>query len=62
MTMRRRNGVQTPNQSPPQLRAGAPKYHARGIGYFLRTKPDEGQPLQPVDRNFDQHGVAVPAP
>jgi len=38
------------------------KYYARGIGFFLETKPDEGTVLQLVNCNFDTRCVALPAP
>lgn len=38
------------------------KYHARGIGVFLETVPDEGKTLQLVGCNFDARCVALPAP
>lgn len=38
------------------------KYYARGIGFFLETKPDEGTVLQLVGCNFDTRCVALPAP
>ena len=38
------------------------KYYARGIGFFLETKPSEGEAIQLVDCNFDARCVALPAP
>ena len=38
------------------------KYHARGIGLFLETKPDEGEVLQLVGCNFDDRCAGLPTP
>jgi hypothetical protein len=38
------------------------KYHARGIGVFLETKPVEGKTLQLVDCNFDARCASLPRP
>ena len=38
------------------------KYYARGIGFFLETKPDNGEVLQLVSCNFDQRCIALPTP
>jgi hypothetical protein len=38
------------------------KYHARGIGFSVETKPDEGTVLQRVSCSFDTRCVALPAP
>ena len=38
------------------------KYYARGIGFFLETKPDSGEVLQLVNCNFDQRCIALPTP
>lgn len=38
------------------------KYYARGIGFFLETKPVEGESLQLVECNFDARCAALPQP
>lgn len=38
------------------------KYHARGIGLFLETRPAEGELLQLVGCNFDDRCAGLPTP
>jgi hypothetical protein len=38
------------------------KYYARGVGFFLETKPQEGRTLQLVACNFDARCASLPAP
>ena len=57
-----RDCVVTKNYSLLEPGVVALKYYARGIGFFLETKPDEGVALQLVDCNFDPRCVALPAP
>ena len=62
MRMCNRDCVVTKNYSLLEPGIFALKYYARGIGFFLETKPDEGKALQLVDCNFDQRCVALPKP
>ena len=57
-----RDCVVTKNYSLLEPGAFALKYYARGIGFFLETKPNEGQVLQLVECNFDARCVALPTP
>lgn len=57
-----RDCVVTKNYSLLEPGIYALKYYARGIGFFLETKPLEGQRLQLVECNFDARCVALPAP
>ena len=57
-----RDCVVTKNYSLLEPGVFALKYYARGIGFFLETKPLEGQTLQLVACNFDQRCIALPAP
>lgn len=57
-----RDCVVTKNYSLLEPGVYALKYYARGIGFFLETKPLEGQRLQLVECNFDARCVALPAP
>jgi hypothetical protein len=57
-----RDCVVTKNTSLLEPGAFALKYYARGIGFFLEIKPDEGSTLQLVNCNFDSRCVALPAP
>lgn len=54
--------VVTKNYSLLEPGVYALKYYSRGIGFFLETKPDDGEVLQLVSCNFDQRCVALPAP
>jgi hypothetical protein len=56
------NCVVTKNYSLLEPGIYALKYYARGIGFFLETKPDEGLALQLVNCNFDSRCAALPAP
>jgi hypothetical protein len=38
------------------------KYYARGIGYFLATKPSTGKATQLVNCNFDKRCTSLPKP
>ena len=62
LRMCQRDCVVTKNYSLLEPGVVALKYYARGIGFFLETKPDEGVALQLVDCNFDPRCVALPAP
>jgi hypothetical protein len=57
-----RDCVVTKNTSLLEPGVYALKYYARGIGFFLETKPLEGQRLQLTECNFDARCVALPAP
>ena len=57
-----RDCVVTKNYSLLEPGVYALKYYARGIGFFLETKPLEGQRLQLTECNFDARCVALPAP
>jgi hypothetical protein len=57
-----RDCVVTKNYSLLEPGTYALKYYARGIGFFLETKPLEGQRLQLTECNFDARCVALPAP
>jgi hypothetical protein len=57
-----RDCVVTKNYSLLEPGSYALKYYARGIGFFLETKPLEGKRLQLTDCNFDARCVALPAP
>ena len=57
-----RDCVVTKNTSLLEPGAYALKYYARGIGFFLETKPLEGKRLQLTECNFDARCVALPAP
>jgi hypothetical protein len=57
-----RDCVVTKNYSPIEPGSYELKYYARGIGFFLQTKPGGGPPLQLVECNFDARCVALPAP
>ncbi len=57
-----RDCVVTKNYSLLEPGIYALKYYARGIGFFLETKPLEGQRLQLVECNFDSRCAALPAP
>jgi hypothetical protein len=57
-----RDCVVTRNFSLLQPGVYALKYYARGIGFFLETKPLEGKRLQLTECNFDARCVALPAP
>lgn len=57
-----RDCVVTKNYSLLEPGVVALKYYARGIGFFLETKPDEGRSVQLVSCNFDSRCVALPAP
>ncbi len=52
--------VVTRNGSPTEPGVYALKYYARGIGFFLETKPDVGTALQLVNCNFDSRCTALP--
>jgi len=62
LRMCNRDCVVTKNYSLLEPGIFALKYYARGIGFFLETKPDEGKAIQLVNCNFDQRCVALPAP
>ena len=62
LRMCNRDCVVTKNYSLLEPGIYALKYYARGIGFFLETKPVEGQSLQLVACNFDARCVALPAP
>lgn len=55
-----RDCVVTKNFSPLEPGSFALKYYARGIGFFLETKPQGGETLQLVACNFDQRCIALP--
>jgi hypothetical protein len=55
-----RDCVVTKNGSPLEPGVYALKYYARGIGFFLETKPQGGETLQLVACNFDARCVALP--
>ncbi len=57
-----RDCVVTKNYSLLEPGIYALKYYARGIGFFLETKPLEGKNLQLVECNFDARCVALPRP
>lgn len=57
-----RDCVVTRNSSLLEPGSYALKYYARGIGFFLETKPLEGTRLQLTECNFDARCVALPAP
>ena len=57
-----RDCVVTRNFSLLEPGAFALKYYARGIGFFLEIKPQEGKTLQLVSCNFDTRCVGLPAP
>ncbi len=57
-----RDCVVTKNYSLLEPGVYALKYYARGIGFFLETKPLEGTRLQLTECNFDARCVALPAP
>jgi hypothetical protein len=57
-----RDCVVTKNYSLLEPGIYALKYYARGIGFFLETKPLEGQRLQLTECNFDARCVALPRP
>jgi hypothetical protein len=57
-----RDCVVTKNWSLLEPGGFALKYYARGIGFFLETKPDVGVAVQLVECNFDARCVALPAP
>jgi hypothetical protein len=57
-----RDCVVTKNTSLLEPGVYALKYYARGIGFFLETKPLEGKRLQLVECNFDARCVALPSP
>jgi hypothetical protein len=56
-----RDCVVTKNFSLLEPGIYALKYYARGIGFFLETKPLEGQRLQLTECNFDARCVALPS-
>jgi hypothetical protein len=57
-----RDCVVTRNFSASEPGIYALKYYARGIGFFLETKPVEGESVQLVACNFDTRCVALPSP
>jgi hypothetical protein len=57
-----RDCVVTKNFSLLEPGIYALKYYARGIGFFLETKPLEGKRLQLTECNFDARCVALPSP
>ena len=57
-----RDCVVTKNFSLLEPGIYALKYYARGIGFFLETKPLEGRRLQLTECNFDARCVALPTP
>jgi hypothetical protein len=57
-----RDCVVTRNTSPMAPGIYALKYYARGIGFFLETKPVQGESLQLVACNFDPRCASLPAP
>ncbi len=57
-----RDCVVTKNYSLLEPGVFALKYYARGIGFFLETKPATGTALQLVACNFDARCVGLPAP
>ncbi len=57
-----RDCVVTRNYSLLEPGIYAVKYYARGIGFFLETKPLAGQRLQLVACSFDTRCVALPGP
>jgi hypothetical protein len=62
LRMCNRDCVVTKNFSLMEPGIYALKYYARGIGFFLETKPLDGKTLQIVSCNFDPRCVALPAP
>lgn len=54
--------VVTKNWSLLEPGAYALKYYARGIGFFLEIKPDEGTAIQLVECNFDARCASLPQP
>jgi hypothetical protein len=62
LRMCHRDCVVTKNYSLLEPGIFALKYYARGIGFFLETKPLEGKLLQLVACNFDPRCVALPTP
>ncbi len=62
LRMCNRDCVVTKNFSLLEPGIYALKYYARGIGFFLETKPIEGKSLQLVGCNFDPRCVALSAP
>ena len=56
------NCVVTKNYSLLEPGIYARKYYARGIGFFLETKPDEAKATQLTHCNFDSRCTALPAP
>ncbi len=57
-----RDCVVTRNFSAKEPGIYALKYYARGIGFFLETKPVQGKSVQLVGCNFDARCAALPAP
>ncbi len=57
-----RDCVVTKNWSLLEPGIYALKYYARGIGFFLETKPNEDEAIQLVECNFDQRCIALPSP
>jgi hypothetical protein len=55
-----RDCVVTKNWSLLEPGTYALKYHARGIGFFLETKPQGGKTLQLVACNFDARCASLP--
>jgi hypothetical protein len=62
LRMCNRDCVVTKNYSLLEPGVLALKYYARGIGFFLEIKPDEGKAVQLVNCNFDSRCVGLPAP
>lgn len=62
LRMCNRDCVVTRNYSLLEPGIFALKYYARGIGFFLETKPLEGRRLQLTECNFDARCVALPTP
>jgi hypothetical protein len=56
-----RDCVVTRNYSLLEPGVYALKYYARGIGFFLETKPQQGERLQLVNCNFDARCVGLPS-
>lgn len=56
------NCIVTKNYSLLEPGVFARKYYARGIGFFLETKPDLNERLQLVNCNFDSRCVGLPTP
>ena len=54
--------VVTKNYSLLEPGVFAIKYYARGIGFFLETKPDEGKAVQLTNCNFDARCASLPKP